>query len=367
MSQKYAFLDRDGTLIFEPQDTFQIDSIEKLKVLDGVIEGLQKLQEQGFKLVMVTNQNGVGTPSFPTKDFEEPQKVLLKVFEENGIEFEQIFVCPHLPEDNCDCRKPRIGLLNKFFAENNVDLKQSFVCGDRETDKELAEKLGIKFVPMKCNGTFNPFSYLPRIASIKRNTNETQISLTLNLDGTGQYKIDTDIGFLNHMLELFAKHGLFDLKITARGDVKYDDHHLIEDVGIVLGQAIKQAAGDKKGINRYGFMLLPMDEVLVSSEVKLNNAELAVATDLAGRYAFETNYEPVREKVKDFSTEMVRHFFKSLALNAEMNLHIQFLNAGENEHHRIEGIFKAFARSLRMSLEYDERGKDLLPSTKGKL
>lgn len=367
MSQKYAFLDRDGTLIFEPQDTFQIDSIEKLKVLDGVIEGLQKLQEQGFKLVMVTNQNGVGTPSFPKKDFEEPQKVLLKIFKENGIEFAEIFVCPHLPEDNCNCRKPKTGLLNKFFAENDVDLKQSFVCGDRETDKGLAEKLGIKFVQMECNGTFNPFPYLPRIASIKRDTSETQISLTLNLDGTGKYEVDTDIGFLNHMLELFAKHGLFDLKIIARGDVKYDDHHLIEDVGIVLGQAIKQAANDKKGIKRYGFMLLPMDEVLVSSEVKLDNVELAVATDLAGRFAFETNYEPVREKVNDFSTEMLKHFFKSLALNAEMNLHIQFLNAGENEHHRIESIFKAFARSLRMSLEYDKRGRGLLPSTKGKL
>lgn len=362
MSQKYAFLDRDGTLIFEPQDTFQIDSIEKLKILDGVIDGLKKLQEKGFKLIMVTNQNGVGTASFPTENFEKPQAKLLKIFQENGVEFERIFVCPHLPEENCDCRKPKTGLLDKFFAENEVDLKESFVCGDRETDKELAEKLGIKYVPMKSNGTFNPFPsepmlpYLPRISSIKRDTTETQISLTINLDGTGKYEVDTDIGFLNHMLELFAKHGLFDLKITARGDTKYDDHHLIEDIGIVLGQAIKQAAGDKKGIKRYGFMLLPMDEVLV-----------AVATDLAGRYAFESNYEPVREKVNDFSTEMVRHFFKSLALNAEMNLHIQFLNAGENEHHRIEGIFKAFAKSLRMSLEYDERGKDLLPSTKGKL
>lgn len=367
MSQKYAFLDRDGTLIFEPQDTFQIDSIEKLKVLDGVIEGLEKLQEQGFKLIMVTNQNGVGTPSFPTKDFEEPQKVLLKIFKESGIEFERVFVCPHLPEDDCNCRKPKTGLLDEFFAENDVDVKQSFVCGDRATDKALAGNLGIKFVPTKCNGTFNPFSDLPRIASINRDTNETQISLTLNLDGTGRYEVDTDIGFLNHMLELFAKHGLFDLKITGRGDVKYDDHHLIEDVGIALGQAIKQAAGDKKGIQRYGFMLLPMDEVLVASEVTLNNAELVVATDLAGRYAFETNYVAVREKVNDFPTEMLKHFFSSLALNAEMNVHIQFLNSGDNEHHRIEGIFKAFARSLRMSLERDERGKDLLPSTKGKL
>lgn len=367
MLQKYAFLDRDGTLIFEPEDTFQIDSIEKLKILDGVIEGLKKLQKQGFKLVMVTNQNGVGTSSFPTEDFEKPQAKLLEIFKENGIEFERIFVCPHLPEDNCACRKPKIGLVKKFLDESRVDFGGSFVCGDRQTDKEFAENIGIKYVPMECNGTFNPFPYLPRVASVKRDTNETQISLTLNLDGTGKYEVDTDIGFFNHMLQLFAKHGLFDLKITARGDTQYDDHHLIEDVGIVLGQAIKEAAGDKKGTRRYGFMLLPMDEVLVSSEVKLDDVELLCATDLAGRYAFETNYQPVREKVNDFSTEMVRHFFKSLALNAEMNLHVQFLNSGENEHHRIEGIFKAFARSLCMSLEYDERGRNLLPSTKGKL
>ncbi len=206
-----------------------------------------------------------------------------------------------------------------------------------------------------------------RVAKITRNTKETQISLSLDLDGTGKYEINTDIGFLSHMLELFAKHGLFNLKIVARGDTAYDDHHLIEDIGIVLGQAIKEAIGDKKGINRYGFMMLPMDETLVSSEVRFEESELVCATDLSGRYSFETNYKPEREMVNDFSTEMVKHFFKSLALNAEMNLHIQFLNPGENEHHRIEGIFKAFARSLRMSCEYDERGKNLLPSTKGKL
>lgn len=367
MVTKYAFLDRDGTLIFEPQDNFQIDSVEKLIILDGVIEGLTTLQRRGFKLVMISNQNGIGTTSFPTEAFEKPQMKLLETFRENGIVFDQIFVCPHMPADNCICRKPKTGLVDKFFAKNNIDAIESFVCGDRESDKKFAENLKLKFIPMERNGAFNPFPYLPRTASIKRNTNETQINLTLNLDGTGKYEIDTKIGFLNHMLELFAKQGLFDLKVTARGDLKFDDHHLIEDIGIVLGQAIKEAIGNKKGINRYGFMLLPMDEVLVSSKVQFNQAGLACATDLAGRYSFETNYLPLREKVNDFSTEMVKHFFKSLAINAEMNLHIQFLNPGENEHHRIEGIFKAFARSLRMSCEYDERGRNFIPSTKGKL
>lgn len=195
-----------------------------------------------------------------------------------------------------------------------------------------------------------------RIASIERNTSETQIQLTINLDGAGKYEIKTPIGFLNHMLELFAKHGLFDLTLQATGDVDYDDHHVIEDVGIVLGQAIAQAVGDKKGIRRYGYQILPMDEVLCVG-----------AVDLAGRYAFETNYAPVREKVNDFPTEMMRHFFGSIAVNAQMNLHLQFLNPGMNEHHRLEAIFKSFARALRMACEYDPRALDQLPSTKGKL
>lgn len=195
-----------------------------------------------------------------------------------------------------------------------------------------------------------------RIASITRNTKETQITLSLNLDGTGKYDIKTPIGFLNHMLELFAKHGLFDLTVKATGDVDYDDHHVIEDVGIVLGQAIAQAVGDKKGVNRYGAQILPMDEVLC-----------VCAVDLAGRYSFENNYQPVREKVNDFPTELIWHFFQSVAVNALMNLHIQFLNPGKNEHHRIEAIFKSFARALRQACTQDERAKDMLPSTKGKL
>lgn len=202
------------------------------------------------------------------------------------------------------------------------------------------------------NGRFRK----PRAAIIERITNETQITLELNLDGAGNCTIDTPVGFLNHMLELFAKHGLFDLTIKAGGDMKYDDHHVIEDIGIVLGQAIKEAVGDKIGIKRYGAQILPMDEVLC-----------VCAVDLAGRYAFEQNYQPVREKVNDFPTEMWSHMFQQIALEAKMNLHVQFLNVGRNEHHRLEAIFKSFARALRQACEIDERAKDQLPSTKGKL
>ncbi len=195
-----------------------------------------------------------------------------------------------------------------------------------------------------------------RKTSITRNTKETQIQLELNLDGTGQYEIELELGFLRHMLELFSKHGLFDLKIKASEDLWTDDHHLTEDIGIVLGQAIKEAIGDKRGIKRYGSQVLPMDEVLC-----------VCAVDLSGRYAFETDYKAVRDQVGDFSTEMMRHFFQAIALNAEMNLHIQYLNPGDNEHHRLEAAFKSFARALRNACEIDERAKTQLPSTKGKL
>lgn len=195
-----------------------------------------------------------------------------------------------------------------------------------------------------------------RSVNIVRNTNETQIALALNLDGTGQYQIETPVGFFNHMLELFAKHGLFDLTIKATGDMNYDDHHTIEDTGIVLGQAIAKAVGDKRGVKRYGSLLLPMDEVLC-----------AAAVDLAGRFAFETNYAPVREQVNDFPTEMMWHFFQQVAINAQINLHLQLLNPGKNEHHRLEAIFKGFARALREACEQDPRAANAIPSTKGTL
>ncbi|MDP3976019.1 MAG: imidazoleglycerol-phosphate dehydratase HisB [bacterium] len=207
-----------------------------------------------------------------------------------------------------------------------------------------------------------------RTATLTRNTSETQISLEINLDGSGQYQIDTPVGFLNHMLELFSRHGSFDLKLSAKGDIQFDDHHTIEDVGIALGQAISEAAGDKKGINRYGFFLLPMDEVLIATALDLSG-RMSFETNYqpTQEYVFQSNYEPVRSQVNDFPTEMVKHFFKSLVENAKMNLHFQFLNPGENEHHRVEAMFKSFGRSLRMAVGYDQRNLDQLPTTKGKL
>lgn len=346
MLQKYAFLDRDGTLIFEPQDTFQVDSIEKLQILDGVIQGLQNLIELGYKLVMVTNQNGIGSPSFSKEDFERPQARMMEIFAENGITFEKNLICPHLPEDNCLCRKPKTVLVEDLM--DKVDKENSFMCGDRDTDKQFAANIGVKYLPMICNGSF------PRIAGVKRQTSETEIEVELNLDGTGQYQISTGIGFFDHMLELFSKHSLIDLKIKTKGDLQVDEHHTVEDTGIVLGQAISKALGNKRGIERYGF-LLPMDESL---------AELAI--DLSGRPFLQWNAEFKREMIGGMPTELFEEFFRAIADQLRATIHIN-LRYGKNEHHMIESIFKAFARAMRSAVAKNERTKDLLPSTKGKL
>jgi imidazoleglycerol-phosphate dehydratase / histidinol-phosphatase len=343
MLKKYAFLDRDGTLIFEPKDSFQIDSIKKLKILPGVISGLKKLIKEGFTLIMITNQDGLGTKSFPQKDFEKPQQEMLKIFRKEGIEFEKIFICPHLEKDNCNCRKPKTGLVDELV---NIDLENSFVCGDRESDKGFAKNLNLKFI--------SPKKLFGRSAEIIRKTTETNINLELNLDGTGQYEISTGIGFLDHMLELFTKHSLIDLKIKAKGDLNVDEHHTIEDIGITLGQALKEALGNKKGIRRYGF-LLPMDETL---------AELAL--DLGGRPYLVWNLKFKRERIGDMPTELFEDFFKAISDNLKANIHVN-LKYGRNEHHMAEAIFKAFAKALRSAVDEDLRAKNLLPTTKGKL
>ena len=345
---KVAFLDRDGVLIYEPEDTKQIDSLEKLKILPGVISGLKCLLNSGYKLVMVSNQDGLGTKSFPTPDFEVVQNSLLNTLKKNGISFYKVFICPHFARQNCSCRKPKRGLLKKFLTEESIDLEKSFVVGDRKSDEELAKNLWVRFYRVEVNGSF------PRLGFIERKTKETEVSLKCNLDGQGIFSINTGVNFFNHMLEQLSKHSLVDLEIKALRDLKVDDHHTIEDVGLSLGQALLQALGDRKGIRRYGF-LLPMDDTLVE-----------VAIDLGGRPYMVFNCDFKREKVGDLPTEMVEHFFRSVAESLKANIHIN-VKYSKNEHHKIEAIFKAFAKSLRMAVEADARQKDKLPSTKGTL
>lgn len=343
---KIAFLDRDGTLIFEPRDTGKVDSLERLKILPGVIDGLKMLAADDYKLVMVSNQNGIGTADFPREAFEIPQARLLEIFKSEGLEFYGIFVCPHKPEDGCDCRKPKIGLVEDFLKSEKIDFEQSFMLGDRDTDLEFATNIGVTGFRMMTNSAF------PRMASLKRKTGETEVLIMANLDGCGNYKIDTGVKFLDHMLQQFSKHSLIDLVIEADGDLQVDEHHTVEDVAIVLGQVLNRALGEKKGLKRYAFTL-PMDDTLVEA-----------ALDLGGRAYLVFNAEFRREMVGDLPTELVEHFFRSLAENLRSNIHIN-VRYSRNEHHQIEAIFKAFARAFRSAIEIDKRLTDQLPSTKG--
>lgn len=344
---KIAFLDRDGTLIWEPPETKQVDSLEKLRILPGVVEGVRALQEDGFTLVMVSNQDGIGSASFPRESFEKPQKHLLSQLEEEGITFHSIFICPHTEQDQCQCRKPRVGILERFLHENPVDTSASIMIGDRETDRQFAENLNVSFVRMETNGQF------PRFAAEKRQTRETQIEAFVNLDGSGIAQVNTDIGFFDHMLELLTKHALIDLTLEVKGDLHVDEHHTVEDTGLVLGTALRSALGDKRGIERYGFWV-PMDESLAH-----------VVLDLSGRPYFVFEGEWKREYVGALPTELVTHFFESLVQALKCNLHMK-IECGENEHHKIEALFKGLGRTLRQAFRQSpyERG---IPSTKGSL
>ncbi len=353
MMQKILFIDRDGTLIEEPFD-FQVDSLDKIKLTPGVIPALLQLKEAGFKLIMVSNQNGIGTPSFPVEDFEICHEFTLDLFSSQGILFDEIYICPHLPEDNCGCRKPKTGLLDDFMSDNSIDPNCSWVIGDRDTDRELADNLGVKFLPVSKDHSWAQITAAillnERKAFIQRITKETNIELTLTLDSDLTSSINTPLPFFNHMLEQVAKHGGFDLKLKAMGDVEVDDHHLIEDTAIALGEAIKKALGDKWGINRYGFTL-PMDEALAS-----------IAIDISGRSYCEFNGQFTREFVGGMATEMVPHFFQSLSSALAATIHISV--TGKNHHHMIEACFKVLGRALRQACT---RTSNALPSTKGAL
>jgi len=344
---KIAFLDRDGTLVWEPPETRQVDRLDKLRILPGVREGLRSLRKAGYELVMVSNQDGLGTRSFPRRLFEIPQNALIKTLKNDGIRFREIFICPHVSADRCGCRKPKIGLVRSLMKDARINRAGCIMIGDRATDERFARRLGIPFVGMRTNGRF------PRFASLRRTTEETDISVLLNIDGNGRSEIFTGIGFLDHMLALLAKNALVDLSLTAKGDLTVDEHHTVEDTAIVLGTALRRALGDMRGIGRYGF-LLPMDEVLAE-----------VALDLSGRstFVFEGSFR--REYVGDLPTELVAHFFASFAQSLRCTLHMT-IRRGVNEHHKVEALFKGLGRCLRQALRIDplENG---IPSAKGSL
>ncbi len=355
--ERLLLIDRDGTIIEEPQDE-QVDSLHKLRLLPGVIPSLLELQGAGYRLVMVSNQDGLGTASFPEPDFRAPQDFLRTLLASQGIAFDAEFFCPHVPADDCACRKPRTGLLTEFLAANPLDPQRSFVIGDRDTDMQLAANLGIEGLRVRADGADGATwqSIVQRLcrpdrrARVERRTKETDIAVSVALDRTTPVAISTGIGFFDHMLEQVARHGGFALELTCRGDLDVDEHHTVEDCALALGQALRAALGDKRGIARFGF-LLPMDE-----------AQAQVAVDLSGRsYAvFDGRFG--REAVGGLPTELVPHFFRSLADSLGAAIHVQV--RGENTHHMVEACFKGVGRALRQALRIE--GTEL-PSSKGVL
>lgn len=353
--RKALFIDRDGTLIREPADE-QIDSFAKLEFVGGVFTALHTIRNlTDYELVMVSNQDGLGTSSFPEETFWPVHNFVLKTLEGEGVRFDDILIDRSLPSDNAPTRKPGTAMLGKYTG-GAYDLAGSYVIGDRDTDVRLARNMGCKALRLSPRMTWERIAEIvvagERTASLRRTTRETDVAVSLNLDGSGAAEISTGIGFFDHMLEQIARHGNIDLSVSVRGDLRVDEHHTIEDTAIVLGQCLHKALGDKRGIERYGFCL-PMDDCLCQ-----------VALDFSGRGHTVWNAEFRREKIGDMPTEMFPHFFQSLAANAAMNLHVKA--EGTNEHHKIEGIFKAFARSLKLAVHRD-LNHFYLPSSKGAL
>ena len=357
MPLKVLFVDRDGTLIEEPED-FQVDTVEKIRLVDHAIPSLLELAKHGYRFVMVSNQDGLGSDSFPQSHFDICHTHMLALFTSQGITFDEVFICPHLPADNCDCRKPRTGLLTKYLAATDIDLAASAVVGDRATDMELAQRIGVRGLLVNADDAgaltwsdlVKLLCYSDRIATVERNTKETRIRASVNLDSGSEIIVNSGIGFYDHMLEQIAKHGGFGLNLHCDGDLEIDEHHTVEDTAICLGTALRKALGNKFGVGRYGF-LLPMDE-----------SEAKVALDLSGRASFKFSASFPRENVGELSTEMVEHFFRSLGDSLGAALHIEV--SGENTHHMIEACFKSVGRAMRQAINRD--GTEL-PSTKGTL
>ena len=379
MAQKVLFIDRDGTLVLEPND-YQLDSFSKLEFYPEVFQYLPKIaKELDFEIVMVTNQDGLGTTNFPEETFWPVQNFILKTLENEGITFKEVFIDRSFPQDNMPTRKPGTGMLTKYLNNPNYDLKNSFVIGDRLTDVELAKNLGSKAIFITAHEALGSneisfekaeletqivlkttlwkeiYEFLKlenRTATVIRKTNETDIAINLNLDGTGKSNIKTGLAFFDHMLDQIARHGQIDLEILVKGDLEVDEHHTIEDTAIALGEAFANALGNKLGIERYGFCL-PMDDCLAQ-----------VAIDFSGRNWLVWEADFKREKIGEMPTEMFFHFFKSFTDGAKANLNIKA--EGINEHHKIEAIFKAFAKALKAAVKRDAE-KMILPSTKGML
>jgi imidazoleglycerol-phosphate dehydratase/histidinol-phosphatase len=354
---RILFIDRDGCLIEEPPDE-QVDSLAKLRLMPGVVSALLVLREAGYRFVMISNQDGLGTESFPEPQFREPHEFMLQLFASQGIEFDAVFICPHTREAGCACRKPGTALLEPFLADRVIDRERSAVIGDRDTDLQLAANLGMRGLRVRIDGT--PGETWPaiavrlvggeRTATVLRTTRETDIRVELNLDREAPISIATGIAFYDHMLEQVARHGGFALQLSCKGDLEVDEHHTVEDCALALGQALREALGDKRGIGRYGF-LLPMDE-----------ASAEVAIDLSGRpfAVFEGRFG--REAVGGLPTELVPHVFRSLADSLGAAIHVRV--RGENTHHMVEACFKGVGRALRMALRREGRE---LPSSKGVL
>lgn len=375
--KKVLFIDRDGTLALEPQD-YQLDSLDKLQFYPEVFRYLGKIaQEMDYELVMVTNQDGLGTESFPEEDFWPTHIFLMKTFENEGIYFSEVCIDKSFPSDMAETRKPRTGMLTSYLDGSKYSMNQSYVIGDRMTDMELAKNLGAKgifiandeelgadeakaedatdSIAIKTTQWKEIYNFLKldqRIVIQKRTTNETDIKLVLNIDGTGKSEIDTGIAFFDHMLDQIARHGSMDLELTVKGDLEVDEHHTIEDTAIALGEAFAKALGNKLGIERYGFCL-PMDDCLAQASI-----------DFGGRNWLVWEADFKREMIGKMPTEMFFHFFKSFTDGAKANLNIKA--EGVNEHHKIEAIFKVFAKAIKVAVKRDP-DKMILPSTKGTL